>query len=278
MLVSLAARQMRRRGHNRAVEHAAFDALTQRIVDRVKDDDRVLGLVMLGSAGNLERRDEWSDHDFFLITRPGEQETFRSYLWWLADEDEVAGAIRETAHGVQVILNEGHLLEFAVFDPDEIALARINDRYVVLDKADITSRIESLAAFTDSVVHFRPVGESAFLLASHVLIGVARFRRGEVTAARKRLTAIAVPELTSALLQHHKSLPPDPLDLSRRIEKVLPDEAAAIESALARTDLALAGNELLDVAELALGSRPDFPQATFDAVRTRLGYALLPRD
>lgn len=272
MASRLTAKSAGKRGHNQSVDAATFEALTQRIVDRVKDDDRVLGLVMLGSAGNTQRRDEWSDHDFFLITRPGEQETFRTYLWWLADEDEVAGAIRETAHGVQVILKSGHLMEFAVFDPDEIALARVNDRFVVLDKADIAARIESLAAFTESVVHVRPIREAAFLLASHVLIGVSRFRRGEIMAARKRLTAIAVPELVSALLLNHASLAPDPLDLSRRIEKVLPDEAAAIEAALARSDLSVAGNELLDIAELALRGRDDFPQTTYDAVRARLGY------
>lgn len=244
-----------------------FEALTQRILDRVRDDDRVLGLVMLGSAADAGRRDIWSDHDFFLITRPGEQETFRNYLWWLADEAEIAGTVRETEHGVQVILRDGHLLEFAVFDPDEIFLGRVNARAVLLDKSDINDRIERVAAYP---VNKRPVNEALFLFISHVLVGVGRFRRGEVIAARNRLTAIAVPQLLSALLQHKELEPPDEYDITRRIETVLPDEAAAIAAALAHSDLNVAGAQLLNIAATVLAGREDFPREMYDAVRSRL--------
>jgi hypothetical protein len=249
------------------VRNDDFEALTQRIVERVRDDDRVLGLVMLGSAADASRRDIWSDHDFFLITRPGEQETFRNDLWWLADDAEIAGTIRETAHGVQVILRDGHLLEFAVFDPDEIFLGRVNARAVVLDKADIGERIEQVAAYPVST---RPINEATFLFISHVLVGVGRFRRGEVIAARNRLTAIAVPQLITALLQHKGLEPPDGYDLTRRIETVLPDEAAAIAAALAQADLNVVGAQLLNIAATVLGAREDFPREMYDAVRSRL--------
>jgi hypothetical protein len=249
------------------VQNDDFEALTARILERVRDDDRVLGLVMLGSAADANRRDLWSDHDFFLITRPGEQETFRNYLWWIADEPEIAGTIRETAHGVQVILRNGHLLEFAVFDPDELFLGRVNARAVLLDKSDIGERIEQVAAYPVST---RPVGEAIFLFISHVLVGVGRFRRGEVIAARQRLTAIAVPQLLGALLQHKGIEPPDAYDLTRRIESVLPDEAAGIAAALAHTDLNVAGAQLLNIAVTALGAREDFPRDMYEAVRSRL--------
>jgi hypothetical protein len=249
------------------VNEEAFEALSQQILERVQDDDRVLGLVMVGSAAAAERRDLWSDHDFFLITRPGEQETFRNYFWWIADDDDIAGTIRETEHGVQVFLKSGHLLEFAVFDPDEIFLARVNARSVLLDKSDIADRIERVAAQSSGL---RPIGEAMGLFISHVLVGVGRYRRGEVVAGRQRLTAIAVPQLIAALLQHKGLEPPDAFDVTRRIESVLPEEAAAISEALARTDLNVAGALLLNVAVTRLGDRPDFPRGIYEAVRARL--------
>ncbi len=244
-----------------------FDALTQQILDRIADDDRVLGFVVLGSGAVSERRDEWSDHDFFLITRSGEQETFRNHFWWIADEADIAGSIRETAHGVQVILTNGHLLEFAVFDLHEISVAKVNVRAVLLDKHDVAERVDAVVARPPGM---RPIGEALGMFISHVMVGVGRYRRGELLAARERLTSVAVPNLLIALLQARDLKAPDSLDLTRRIETVLPDESAAIMAALAHSDLAVAGDELLNLAEATLGDRPDFPTAILAAVRARL--------
>jgi hypothetical protein len=114
------------------------------------------------------------------------------------------------------------------------------------------------------------VGEATFLFISHVMVGIGRFRRGEVIAARQRLTAIAVPELLTALLQNKGLQPPDGFDITRRIESVLPDETATIAAALAHTDLNVAGAQLLNLAVTALGARDDFPREMYEAVRSRL--------
>jgi len=249
------------------VNNDAFDQLTQQILARIGDDDRVLGFVVLGSAAAAERRDEWSDHDFFLITRPGEQEWFRTTFTWIAEADDIAHAVRDTAHGVKVVLANGHLLEFAVFDLDEISLARVNARAVLLDKGEVTNRIEAISRNAPGM---RPIGEAIGLFFSHVLVCVGRYRRGEHLAARWGLTAGAVPNLIAALLQDRNLAAPDPLDLTRRIESVLPDEAYAISSALAHDNLSQAGAELLDIADWSLNGHPDFPSRLLDVVRARL--------
>jgi hypothetical protein len=73
--------------------------------------------------------DEWSDHDFFVITPPGGQEALREDLSWLPRADRVALSFRETGHGLVVLYDDGHLLEFAVFELDELALAAIEVAY-----------------------------------------------------------------------------------------------------------------------------------------------------
>ena len=72
--------------------------------------------------------DQWSDHDFFVISEPGSQEYFRNDLSWLPDDRQIAFWFRETTHGLKVVYENGNLLEFAVFDFAELELAKA-DRF-----------------------------------------------------------------------------------------------------------------------------------------------------
>src|SRR3954451_8401798 len=110
-----------------AVQPDDYRAFTEELRTRLTDDERVIGLVALGSMADRDYSpDEWSDHDFFVITEPGGQEALRVDLDWLPRREEVALAMRETEHGLLVLYEDGHMLEFAVFDLDEIALAGVN--------------------------------------------------------------------------------------------------------------------------------------------------------
>ena len=104
----------------------------------------VLGLVLVGSAADTGRVDEWSDHDFFLIVKDGLAEGFRQDLSWLPDSEEVVIRPRETDHGLKVVYRNGHVLEFAVFDDRELEMASVNYWAVPVDKTDITVRVAAL--------------------------------------------------------------------------------------------------------------------------------------
>lgn len=61
--------------------HAAF---TSALVAALGADPDVLGLVLLGSSSGLPPvPDAYSDHDFFVVTRAGAQERFRTTFAWL---------------------------------------------------------------------------------------------------------------------------------------------------------------------------------------------------
>jgi hypothetical protein len=247
-----------------------YQAFTEELRARLADDARVIGLVAVGSMADRDYTpDEWSDHDFFVITPPGGQEALRIDLGWLPHRDRVALSFRETEHGLKVIYQDGHMLEFAVFDLDEIALAGVNRYRVLLDRGGVEARTESVRSRP------RPPQSDEFLFGMTVasaLVAAGRARRGElltaaffVTWTLKHLTALlvrAVPAANASIL--------DEFDALRRFESAYPELGAEL-AAIVRREPGSAAVALLDVAERELRERrPDLMWGGFDAVRARL--------
>jgi hypothetical protein len=242
-----------------------YHAFTRRLVETLRADDRVIGLVAVGSmAARDYEPDAWSDHDFFVVTPPGGQEELRRDLSWLPRADEIVLSFRETAHGLKVLYADAHLLEFAVFDLDELRLAGVNRYRVLLDRGGVEERMDEVAA--------RPRDQRSDeylfgMFVTAVQVGAGRTRRGErlsgafflLLAARHlcALLAGAVPSERRSLL--------DDLDPLRRFELAHPELGAEIEAALDDPDalLALAERELRPL-------RPELPWRALTAVRARL--------
>ena len=252
------------------VQPDAYRAFTQELTDRLAADPRAIGLVALGSMADRDYApDEWSDHDFFVITPPGGQEELRNDLSWLPSADRVALSFRETEHGLGVIYDDGHMLEFAVFDLDEIALARVNRYRVLLDRGGVEERVERVAATP------RPPREDLVLFGKVVtaaLVAHGRGRRGETLSAAFMVTW-ATPYLNRLLigtLDAPGASILDGLDSLRRFERVFPEIGAEL-AAVVRLDPVEGGPALLDVLERELRPRrPDLPWAAVDAVRARI--------
>src|SRR6478752_8174366 len=135
------------------MELAEYQGFTDSLTESLGGRPEVLGLVALGSMALRDYApDRHSDHDFFVVTRLGAAETLRSDLSWLPDSERISFSFRETSHGLKVLYDSGHLLELAVFEPDELALARVNRYRVLLDRADVTERLAAVAAATSAVV------------------------------------------------------------------------------------------------------------------------------
>lgn len=252
------------------MEPDAYRAFTHELTQRLRGDDRAIGLVAVGSMADRDYApDEWSDHDFFVITPPGEQEALRNDLSWLPDYDRVSLSFRETEHGLVVIYDDGHLLEFAVFDLDEIALARINRYRVLLDRGGVEERVEHVAASPP------PPSDDLFLFGKTLvaaLVACGRGRRGETLSAAFALTS-ATTYLNRLVIRTLPSATPsilDGLDSLRRFERVYPQFGAEL-AAIVRLDPADGGPALLDLLERELRPlRPELPWPAFDAVKARL--------
>lgn len=255
---------------------AAHRAFTERLVERLAAEADVLGVVTLGSTSGLPPApDDFSDHDFFVVVRPGEQERFRAWLGWLPDPEAVALSFRETAHGLKVLYRSGHLAEFAVFDPDELALARVNRYAVPLDRADVAARLARVREATRAAAE-GPRPDPAWLagqLLTNLVVGAGRFARGERLSGHGLVRVGALHHLVPLL---RAGLPPeaaarlDDLDPFRRLERALPAEAAALDAAL-RLPVPAAARAILAVA---LRARPDlFAPEAVRAVEAALAAA-----
>lgn len=231
----------------------------------MRSDERVLGLVAVGSMASIDYApDEWSDHDFFVITPPGGQEALRRNLSWLPRAPEITLSFRETEHGLKVLYADGHLLEFAVFDPDELEVAAVNRYRVLLDRGDVEARLREVAERRRET----PTEEFLFgMFVTAVQVGVGRTRRGEALSGAFFL--VSATRHLCALLARVVAAPEhgllDELDPLRRFERVYPKLGVEIASALhdPPTLLRLAERELRPL-------RPELPWAALRAALTRL--------
>jgi hypothetical protein len=136
----------------------------------------VVGLVLVGSTAETHRVDEWSDHDFFWVVENGVGEKCRQDLSWVPDIENAVLHPRETAHGLKIVFAGGHVLEFAVFEEDELPLAGVNLFAVPVDKSNILEIVVKLAAKGIDQRHFNWDDEFELFL-SLLLIGVGRYRQ-----------------------------------------------------------------------------------------------------
>lgn len=161
-----------------------------RLIASAKQDSNIIGLVFAGSAADHSRVDEHSDQDFFLIVKNGLGEQYRKDLSWLPDTDLIVIRPRETAHGLKVVYRNGDLLEFAVFEDQELELGAANEYSVPVDKQNITERMRLIAERSNPKDVDRSTEWELFL--SLTLIGVGRYRRGEVIAAEQHIKSYAL--------------------------------------------------------------------------------------
>ena len=253
----------RRWPYVQSVELSEYQAWTDALVQSLAPDHRVLGIVAVGSmARKGTEPDRWSDHDFFVVTQPHEQASFRAAHGWLPQADRIIYSFQETAHGVKVLYDFGHLLEYAVFDLDELQLARINRYRVLLDRGPVTEAMAQIAEVTTTCVNAEQPGLAwsfgQFL--TNLFVGVGRHRRGERLSGHRFVKSHALGHLLY-LLQRLKS-PDHPgvldnLDGSRRFERAYPQVGD-------------------DVARLLLLPTPACARGLLDLCLAEIGPALPP--
>jgi hypothetical protein len=253
------------------MDAAAYAAFTEALERSLAGDPRVVGLVALGSmSGEGPAPDEFSDHDFFVVTETGAQELLRRDLGWLPGAETAALVHRETEHGLKVVLADAHLLEFAVFDRDELLVARANRYRVLLDRGGVSERMSEVAAKP------APGPDDRWLcgqLLGNLLVGGGRAARGELLSARQFVMGHAAGHLLRLLARHvprEEEVPLDELDPLRRFERAYPALGARVNAALSLPPLE-AALAVLDLAEGELAGRgAEWPGGAAAVLRERL--------
>lgn len=250
----------------------AYQAFIEQLQDRLRTEERVIGLILLGSTANKSHPpDQWSDHDFFVIVESGFQEQFRQSQDWLPDNERIVLAVRETEHGLKVLYDDGHLLEFAIFDLEELASARVSDYQIALDSDNIQNVVKQTTiapeVYSQAKRH-RDMGMVLCLL----VVGTGRILRGEKINGQLFIRTYTLghllPLLVDSLPARDKSLL-DPFDPSRRFEEVYPQAGEEINIALSG-DPRTTALGLLDIYEKYLQNTPGYSHRAVKTVREYL--------
>jgi Streptomycin adenylyltransferase len=253
------------------MDAASYERFTERLRERLKADDAILGLVALGSMAALDTKpDRWSDHDFFVVVKAGEQERFRRDLSWLPDSGDVVLSYRETAHGLKVLYRDGHLLEFAVFDPEELHLAKVNRYRVLLDRGGIAEAMAAIRKASEEWAATSGMGdfERFCQFLANLLVGASRHARGEGLSGRQfagyALQHLAV--LLGKYVPRETDHPLDNLDPLRRFERSWPAIGAELNRLLESPYSEMAKG-MLGIARRELEGRlPGYPVTAVEAV------------
>lgn len=253
-----------------------FLAYSKALADSLEPRDDVTGLLFLGSAADHSRVDEWSDHDFFVVTKDGKAEDYRQDLSWLPKASEIAISPRETAHGLKVVYEDGQVLEFAIFDESEFdAIGGVNDHLIAIDKTDIAARLQPIIERSIPKPANLPTTFELFL--SQLLIGVGRARRGEVLIASQHVRSWAMSNVVT-LLRAWAEIDPastakhDTLNGFRRFEQQYPQLGGRLEE-LAQMPVEACAKELLHLIQpYVVKNLDEKHQHQIYVVRHRLGW------
>jgi hypothetical protein len=248
---------------------AEYEQFTATLLRALEEDSAVLGLVALGSMAEPTWRDDWSDHDFWVVTQPGRQDALLEDLTWLPNSDAILVRARHGSRHYSVLYRSGHRAEFAVFDPEEAATGTVTVYSVLFDRAEVA------AVVARARERGRPQSWSAargeFIFDNFLILlctAVARWNRGELLSARRYLDQFALDSLLALALGD--SAERDPVDPRRHIERWHPHLCQALESLACRPvpEKAIA---MLDLAEQTLvTSRLSYPQSRAAEVRVLL--------
>ena len=252
-----------------------FDQFTNSLIHNLMQDERVLGLIAAGSMAQLDYKpDEWSDHDFFVIVKPGNESEIKDDLSWLPNSEEIVLSFHETDHGMKVLYKQGHLLEFAVFDRDVLQIAKVNRYAILIDKASLAPLMATLERETAVSAQANQPSDHSLLgqFLANLFVSVGRYARGEQISGRIFVNTWAVGHLIRLLVRHYpadrKSLL-DNLDPYRRFERVYPELGKQLNAALSQ-DVLTAVLHLLALSETTLAHKiSPFP---YEAIATIKQY------
>ncbi len=91
------------------------------IGNSLKESGRAKALFGLGSVGiELDRLDEYSDLDFFVIAKDGQKQSFIENLDWLENILPLVYKYKNTKDGHKALYEDGIYVEFAVFEEFEL--------------------------------------------------------------------------------------------------------------------------------------------------------------
>lgn len=183
-----------------------------------------LALIGLGSVGlELERLDEYSDLDFFVIVQDGYKPRYLQNLDWLTAVCPAAFYFLNTPDGYKFLYQDGIFCEFAVFERHELSSIPFAAGRVVWKQTWIDEKIGVPAAASPSAPQQTQEWQLGEAL-TNLYVGLGRYHRGEKLSAARFIQHYAVDRIIALARQVEAGQPvfEDPFSGERRFESRFP--------------------------------------------------------
>lgn len=178
----------------------------RRLLERLDDLERALAargdaiaLIGLGSVGrDLDRLDEHSDLDFFVVVDDGAKKRYLDEIDWLEAVGPIAYSFANSADGRKVLFEDGLYAEYAVFTLDELRRAAYTPGRLVWSRGDAPAGLENLGRVPGPSPSDTPEHQFNEAL-TNLYVGLQREARGERLAATRLIQTHALDRLLTFL-------------------------------------------------------------------------------
>jgi hypothetical protein len=180
--------------------------IPQRLLQRLDDLGAVLAargdalaLIGLGSVGlDLERLDEHSDMDFFVVVDHEAKQRYLDSLDWLEALAPIEFSFPNSVDGQKVLFEDGLFAEYAIFTLDELRAGSFPPGRLVWARADAPEGVERSGRPRTASPYDYPqyhINEAV----TNLYVGLHRDARGERLTATRFIQSYAVERLLTYL-------------------------------------------------------------------------------
>ena len=180
-------------------------------------------LIGLGSVGvELDRLDNYSDLDFFVVAKDGYKAEFITNLDWLLRVRAISFAFKNTPDGYKILFDDDVYAEFAVFELRELENAVYTTGRIVWqdDSFDEQRRVPR-----KQPVPWKPESKEWLIgeIVTCLYVGMCRLKRGEQLSAWRFVQSHTL-NLLLELIEYDQADPTlDAFSKERRFEQRHPD-------------------------------------------------------
>jgi len=181
------------------MRHTTRLSIPERLVQRLDElaaelarRGDAIALIGLGSVGvDLDRLDDHSDLDFFVIVDDDARQRYLDSIDWLEELSPVAFSFANTADGRKVLFEDGLYAEYAVFTLDAVAACASPAGRIVWRRADAPAGLEA-ARRVPGPSPYDTVQWQVNEALTNLYVGLHRDARGETLSAARLIQTHAV--------------------------------------------------------------------------------------
>lgn len=202
----------------------------QEIQESIRIRKGARAFLTLGSAGlEVDRLDNYSDLDFFLIVEDGYKNHFIDNLDWLCEVSKPGFYFRNTKDGYKFLYADGVFCEFAVFEESEMKTAQFSKGALRWSVSDFDTSLCEPSQIP-SPWHPESLDWALQEALTCLYVGLNRYARGELLSGTRFVQNYAVDLIlaSSSYLAQEESTFVDGFQHERRYETHYPSIATSL--------------------------------------------------